>query len=389
MAEIATIERAIDDIRNGRMVILVDDEDRENEGDLVIAADKVTPEAIAFMVEHGRGLICLAMDGPLIDRLGVAPMSVSNQAPLSTAFTESLDAVDCVGSGVSPADRARTILRAIAGDAAAEHFRVPGHIFPLRARRGGVIVRSGQTEGSVDLARLAGLRAAGVICEVMAPDGTMSRLGALLEFGERYDIPVVTVAALIEYRLHSEPLVQIQARSELPTQWGTFELTVFRSVLDDSLHVALSMGDLDPETPTLVRVQRANLLGDAFGLAEARGRPNLAVAMAQIAAAGAGAVVYLAADTGADALAEQLGQYLARTRGETWPSAEQRRQMMDFKEFGVGAQILRHLGLGKVRIMTNSPRRMRAVSGFGLEVVEWLPLTVASATVGAVHEEAH
>lgn len=381
MAEIASIDRAIDDIRAGRMVILVDDEDRENEGDLVIAADKVTPEAIAFMVEHGRGLICLAMDGPLIERLGVAPMSVSNQAPLSTAFTESLDASDCVGSGVSPADRSHTILQAIQGDARPEHFRVPGHIFPLRARRGGVIVRSGQTEGSVDLARLAGLQPAGVICEVMAPDGTMSRLGALLEFGEKYDIPVVTVADLIEHRLHSEPLVQIEAQSKLPTEYGTFDLTVFRSELDDALHVTLTMGDFDAATPTLVRVQRANLLGDAFGLASARGRPNLAVALQQIAEAGTGALVYLAADSGTEALASQLDHYLSRARGEAWPSSEQRMQKMDFKEFGVGAQILRQLGLGKLRIMTNSPRRMRAVSGFGLEIAEWLPLGVASDTV--------
>ncbi|MCO4760570.1 MAG: 3,4-dihydroxy-2-butanone-4-phosphate synthase [Myxococcales bacterium] len=381
MAKIASIARAIDDIKNGKMVILVDDEDRENEGDLVIAADKTTPEAIAFMVEHGRGLICLAMDDALIDRLGVAPMSVSNQAPLSTAFTESIDAVACAGSGVSATDRSTTILTAIADGATSEDFRVPGHIFPLRARRGGVIVRSGQTEGSVDLSRLAGLSPAGVICEVMAEDGTMSRLDALVEFGERYDLPVVTVADLIEYRLHSEPLVAQEARSRLPTQWGTFDLVVFRSLLDDALHVALTMGDIKADEPTLVRVQRANLLGDAFGLATARGRPNLAAAMAQIAEVGTGAVVYLAAEEGAPALAAQLGRYVQRARGEVFPSPEEQRQAMDFKEFGVGAQILRELGLGKIRIMTNSPKRMRAVSGFGLEIVEWLPLGEPSATV--------
>ncbi len=388
MAQIAPIARAIDDIKNGRMVILVDDEDRENEGDLVVAADKVTPESIAFMVEHGRGLICLAMDGPLIDRLQVKPMSVSNQAPLSTAFTESIDAVACSGSGVSPADRALTILQAVASDATAEDFRVPGHVFPLRARRGGVIVRSGQTEGSVDLARLAGLQPAGVICEVMAADGTMSRLDALLAFGEAHDIPVVTVADLIDYRLHSEPLVTEEAQSSLPTEWGAFELRVFRSLVDDALHVALTLGDIDRDTPTLVRVQRANLLGDAFGLERALGRPHLAAAMRQIAAAGRGAIVYLAADESSDALARQLDRYLARSRGAQSPTPEQQRQKMDFKEFGVGAQILRTLGLGKLKVMTNSPRRMRAVSGFGLEIVEWLPLGERSATVADAAEGA-
>ena len=219
MATIAPIEDAIADITAGKMVILVDDEDRENEGDLVIAADRVTPESIAFMVKHGRGLICLALADGLMDRLELAPMANSNQAPLGTAFTESIDAVSC-GTGVSAKDRAATILAAIAPDCEPTEFRVPGHVFPLRARRGGVLVRSGQTEGSVDLARLAGLKPAGVICEVMAADGTMQRLDALLAFGEAHDIKVVTVADLIEHRVKSEAMVVEEARSQVPTKWA-------------------------------------------------------------------------------------------------------------------------------------------------------------------------
>ena len=382
MAQIASIQRAIDDIRIGRMVILVDDEDRENEGDLVVAAEKVTPEAIAFMVEHGRGLICLAMDNQLMDRVGVSPMASANQAPLSTAFTESIDAVDCQGSGVSPADRAHTILRAVAPDATADHFQVPGHVFPLRARRGGVIVRSGQTEGSVDLARLAGLSPAGVICEVMAEDGSMSRLDALLQFGEEHNIPVVTVADLIEYRLHSETLVTLEASSQLPTAWGTFRLNVFRSALDDALHVALTFGELDADQPTIVRVQRANLLGDAFGLSGAKGRPHLAYSMQLVAEEGAGAIVYLATDEDANDLVGNLRRYLTRNDQSAADSAPAGGAgKVEFKDFGVGAQILRQLGLGKLRVLTNNPKTMRGVSGFGLEIVDWLPLATPSANL--------
>lgn len=379
---ISDIEGAIADIRDGRMVILVDDEDRENEGDFVIAAEKVTPEAIAFMAEYGRGLICLAMEGSQLDRLDLLPMASANQAPLSTAFTQSIDAADCVGSGVSGRDRAHTILRAIAGDARPEHLRVPGHVFPLRARPGGVLVRSGQTEGSVDLARLAGLHPSGVICEVMAHDGTMQRLPSLLEFGAKHGIRVVTVADLIEHRIHHEPLVREVARSLLPTPFATFDLRLFRSEVDESLHVALTLGDLDHETPTLVRVHRANLLGDAFGIRSARGGRHLALALERVAAEGHGAVVYLGVRDSADALAEALRSYASRQGGAAFPSPEAAGAKMDFKEFGLGAQILRCLGLGALRLLTNSPRRLRGVSGFGLHVVEWLPLGRPSDTLG-------
>ncbi len=381
MASIASIETAIQDIRSGGMVILVDDEDRENEGDLVIAAEHVTAESIAFMAEHGRGLICLAMEGELLERLALPPMATDNEAPLGTAFTISVDAVDCAGSGVSAADRAHTIRRAIAGEACPEHFRSPGHVFPLRARDGGVLMRSGQTEGSVDLARLAGLAPAGVICEVMAADGTMQRLDALLAFGDKHGIGVVTVADLIEYRVHSEPLVVEEARSQMPTRFGTFDIVVFRTMVDDGVHVAMTMGEMDPERPTLARVHRANMLGDAFGLSLSHSRRNLEFALEKIAKEGCGALVHLSAVQEAGDLAAVLEGYVERTAGRPWPPGASPQTKMDFREFGVGAQILRQLGLGKLRVLTNNPVRLRAVSGFGLEIVQWLPLSDAAPAV--------
>ena len=383
-AGIDRIENAIADIRAGKMVVLVDDEDRENEGDLVIAAEKVDAEAIAFMATHGRGLICLAMEGEQVDRIGLQPMANANQAPLSTAFTESLDAIDCEGSGASAHDRALTILRAIAPDATPGGFRTPGHVFPLRARRGGVLVRSGQTEGSVDLARLAGLHPSGVICELMAPDGSMQRLDSLLQFGARHDIRVVTVADLIEHRIHHEPLVQLVAESRLPTPWATFDLRLFRADVDGSLHVALVLGDVQTAAPTLVRVHRSSLLGDALGLQVARGRVHLEAAMQRIASEGRGVLLYLGARDEVQELAASLRSYVAREGGAPFPAPADKAKQMDFQEFGIGAQILRALGLKQLRLLTNSPRRLRAVSGFGLQVVEWLPLRDVSASVSKV-----
>lgn len=370
---IGAIETAVADIAAGRMVILVDDEDRENEGDLVIAAEKVTPEAIAFMAEHGRGLVCLAMHPPLIERLELGPMAPQNEARLGTAFTVSIDAVDAPGSGVSARARAHTIARAIAPDASAKDFRVPGHVFPLRARPGGVLVRCGQTEGSVDLARLAGLAPAGVICEVMGEDGTMSRLPKLLEFGAEHGIAVVTIADLIEYRLQREPLVVREAQSELRTDFGLFRIVIFRSLVDNGTHAALVCGDISGPEPVLVRVHRSNPLGDVFGFTLARGQKNLAAAMQQIAKEGRGVLLYLEAERDGDELAEALGTYIERAEGRPWPPP-QAPAHMDFHEFGTGAQILRALGLRRIVVMTNQPKRLRGVSGFGLEVVRWVPV---------------
>ncbi|MSQ84448.1 MAG: 3,4-dihydroxy-2-butanone-4-phosphate synthase [Myxococcales bacterium] len=374
---ISPIERAVADIAAGRMVILVDDEDRENEGDLVIAAERVSADAIAFMAEHGRGLICLALHPPLVDRLELAPMAPHNEARLGTAFTVSIDAVDAPGSGVSARARAHTIARAIAPDATARDFRVPGHIYPLRARAGGVLVRSGQTEGSVDLARLAGLAPAGVICEVMGSDGEMSRLPTLLEFGATHNIAVVTVADLIEYRLQREPLVVREAESELSTDFGPFRIVIFRSLVDGGTHAALVCGDISGDAPVIVRVHRSNPLGDVFGFTLSRGQRSLGQAMQSIAAAGRGVLLYLEAERDGGELADALATYIERGEGRPWPPPHSVTAKMDFQEFGTGAQILRALGLRKLRVMTNQPKRLRAVSGFGLEIVQWLPVGAA------------
>lgn len=377
---IAPIERAIAEIAAGRMVILVDDEDRENEGDFVIAADKATPEAIAFMAEHGRGLICLAMEGRLIDRLELPPMAPQNEARLGTAFTVSIDAADAPGTGVSARARAHTIQRAIAHDAKPQDFRVPGHVFPLRARQGGVLVRTGQTEGSVDLARLAGLTPAGVICEVMEEDGTMSRLPSLLAMGVKFGIPVVTVADLIQYRLRREPLVVREAESELATDHGKFRIVVYRSLVDGRSHAALVLGQLPSRSDdadddaVLVRVHRSNVLSDAFGFTLARGQRNLQAALAAIAQEGRGVLLYLDADRDAGELVDALQNYVERGQGKPWAPPSQTAHPSDFQEFGIGAQILRDLGLQRIRVLTNQAKRLRGVAGYGLDVVEWLPL---------------
>ncbi len=368
---IAPIADAVADIAAGRMVILVDDEDRENEGDLVIAAERVTPEAIAFMAKHGRGLVCLAMDAPLVDRLELPPMAPQNEARLGTAFTASIDAVDAQGSGISARARAHTILRALTPGATARDFRIPGHVYPLRARPGGVLVRSGQTEGSVDLARLAGLAPAGVICEVMGDDGAMSRLPALLDFGAQHGIAVVTVADLIEYRLQREPVVVREAQSTLSTEFGSFQIVIFRSLVDGGTHAALVCGDIAGEEPVLVRVHRGNPLGDVFGFTLSRGKRSLSACLRRIAAEGRGALVYLDAERDGTNLADVLGTYIERTKGRPWPPMATVGATMDFQEFGIGAQILRALGLRRLRVMTNQPRRLRAVSGFGLDIAAW------------------
>jgi 3,4-dihydroxy 2-butanone 4-phosphate synthase/GTP cyclohydrolase II len=377
---VAAIEECLQAMRSGRMVILVDDEDRENEGDLVVAAEKVSPDDIAFMARQGRGLICLALDGADVERLGLEPMARTNQAPLGTAFTQSIDAVDVAGSGVSARARAHTIRRAVDGSSGPADFRIPGHVFPLRARSGGVLVRSGQTEGSVDLARLAGLRPAAVICEVMAPDGTMMRLAELLEFGARHSIPVATVADLIEHRVRAEPLIVVEATSHLPTAYGDFTLAVFRSTADSTLHAALTMGTIERTRPTLVRVQRSNPLDDVFRLRGKGGTPRLDRALEAIAREGAGALVYLSVRSDPAALVAATS---ALGQGLTEPRIRGRRDRHeDFKEFGLGAQILRHLGLGRLRVLTDQPRRLRALSGFGLEIVEWVSFTDCQVDTG-------
>lgn len=370
MAGIAPVEEAIAAIAAGRMVILVDDEDRENEGDLVAAADSITAEQIAFMAREGRGLICLALSPERCDALGLEPMVEHNLAPLGTAFTRSIDHRERGGLGAVA--RSATILAAIDPAAGPGEFVSPGHVFPLRARRGGVLVRSGQTEGSVDLARLAGRVPAGVICEVMGTDGAMMRLPRLLEFGDKHGIPVTTVADLIRYRLEHERLVRCVGSAKLPTEFGEFDMRVYEDVVHGQVHVALTHGDILRE-PALVRVHRADPLGDVFGLDFMPSRSRLGWSLRRMVAEGAGVVVYMRPDGDDDPLAERLQAYGALARGERADGAG--KPTMGFHDFGIGAQILSDLGLSRIRVITSQPRTFKGLSGHGIEIVDWVPMT--------------
>lgn len=381
--KIAPIEDAIAAIRDGHMVILVDDEDRENEGDLVIAADAITPEIIAFMAREARGLMCLALTAERCDALGLQPMVVNNTAPLGTAFTRSIDHRSVAGvGGISASARATTIKHAVDPASLGSDFVTPGSSFPLRARKGGVLVRSGQTEGSVDLARLAGRAPAGVICEIMGADGTMMRLPKLLEFGVRHGLLVTTVAALIRYRLEHERLVKLVSKARLPTEHGTFEVRAYENTIDGHIHVALVHGDPSTQASVLVRVHRADAVADVFGLGVHKARTSLERALSRIAREEAGVVVYLRPDGDADPIGARLRYYGALVRGEKpepgertdGPDSRRRGGQMGFHDFGIGAQILGDLGLSKIRVMTNTPRSFKGLSGHGLEIVDWVPL---------------
>ena len=367
LPKLGSIPEAIEAMAQGRMVILVDDEDRENEGDLVVAASKVTPEHINFMCREGRGLICLAMVGEQVDKLGLAAMTDHNNAPLETAFTVSIDHRDA--QGISASARAATILAAVDENASAEHFVSPGHVMPLRARAGGVLVRTGQTEGSVDLARLAGLEPAGVICEVMNRDGSMARLPTLIEFGKEHDMPVVTVADLIRYRLQHEPLVRCMSRAVLPTEHGDFDVHCYENTANGDVHVALVQGDISGEEPTLVRVHRAQAMSDVFAIDQGPARSRLHWALKRMATEGAGVLLYLRSN---DAV-ERLDEQVAQVAGDI--GAAQSAPGSGFHDFGVGAQILRDLGLRDIRVITNKPQVFKGLSGYDLEIVDWVPFT--------------
>jgi 3,4-dihydroxy 2-butanone 4-phosphate synthase/GTP cyclohydrolase II len=352
------------------MVILVDDEDRENEGDLVVAASTVTAEHINFMAREGRGLICLALASEQADRLGLAPMTRNNTAPLGTAFTNSIDHRERGGIGATA--RAATIRAAIEPAVRPEDFVTPGFVFPLRARNGGVLMRSGQTEGSVDLARLAGLVPAGVICEVMGPDGAMSRLPHLLEFGERHGIKVISVADLIRYRLRHERLMRLVSTAHLPTEWGDFEVRCFENTVSGQIHLTLSIGEPDPEAATLVRVHRADTIADVFGLDFLPLRSRLAWSLKRMADEGAGVLLYLRPEGPDELLDMKVRLYGARARGERTEKPSE--MTMGFHDFGIGAQILRELGLRKIRVLTGQPRVFKGLSGYDIEIVDWVPI---------------
>jgi 3,4-dihydroxy 2-butanone 4-phosphate synthase / GTP cyclohydrolase II len=364
---LATIEEAIDEIRRGRMVILMDDKDRENEGDLCMAAEKVTPQAINFMATHGRGLICLPLTEERVKQLGLPMMVSENTSPFGTAFTVSVDAADGISTGISAADRAKTILDAIADDAKPQDLATPGHIFPLRARKGGVLVRAGQTEGSVDLARLAGLKPAGVICEIMKDDGTMARQPDLMRFARKHRLKVVTVADLIQYRLNYDSLVYRAAAAPLPTRLGgDFQAIVYNTHVDQSEHLALIKGEISPKDETLVRVHSKYVAGDVFGFELLNTGAVIQRSMEIIAKEGKGVILYLQP--------EHKG---VRPGMVTYPTVEGKQQhdmnpsfvyRADFKEYGIGAQILRDLGVRKMRLLTNNKRHLVGLRGYGLEV---------------------
>jgi 3,4-dihydroxy 2-butanone 4-phosphate synthase/GTP cyclohydrolase II len=369
-APFISIEEALEETRRGHMVILMDDEQRENEGDLSMAAEKVTPEAVNFMAKYARGLICLPMAAERIDRLGLSMMVGDNRAPLGTAFTTSITAKRCTGKGISAQDRATTILQAVREDASGTEFLTPGYVYPLRAREGGVLVRTGQTEGSVDLARLAGLKPAGVICEILKDDGTMARRDDLVEFAKVHGLRIVTVADIIEYRLRNETMVQKIAEARLPTQYGEFRAIVYRNLVDYTEHLVLVMGRVDPARPVMVRAHREYLPGDVFAYAGRNTRDLLRASMEQIAAKGEGVILYLKRES--NAIAAELGN--GNGRGVRLPSTRYGATESDFRDYGIGAQILRDVGVRKMLIMSDTAPRLVNLPGYGLEIVGSVPL---------------
>jgi len=384
------IAEILEELKAGKPIILVDDEDRENEGDLVYAAQFITPQAVNFMVTHGRGLVCLSLTGEQCDRLRLHPQTEYNTAQLGTAFTVTIDGHKRFGvtTGVSAKDRATTVHVAIADDAQPQDLLRPGHVNPLRARDGGVLVRAGQTEGSVDLCRLAGLKPAGVICEIMREDGEMARRPDLEAFSARHGIKMCTIADLISYRLKREQFVKRIESITLPTRWGTFHLFAYQSIIDPEPHLALCKGDIGEldasgqvvvhEEPVLVRVHSECLTGDIFGSGRCDCGAQLESAMKMIEAEGKGVLVYLRQEGRGIGLANKLHAYALQEKGLDTVDANLKLGLpVDKRDYGIGSQILRDLGLRKVRIMTNNPKKIYGIEGFGLSVVEEVAIRVA------------
>lgn len=385
----ATVEEALQDIREGRMIILVDDPRRENEGDLVMAAEAVTPEAINFMRKEGGGLICLSLSGEICDQLDLRPQVANNTARMGTAFLESIEAREGVTTGISAADRATTILAAVKPDAKPSDLNRPGHMFPLRARDGGVLVRPGQTEGSVDLSKLAGMRAAGVICEIMNEDGTMSRMPDLEVFAEKHGMKILTVEALVEYRRKREKLVERRVDSvPLPNTLGEWQMHLYRSKTDGREHIAMTYGwqdapeDLETaferiDEPVVVRVHSECFTGDVLHSLRCDCGPQLDAAMSQISVTGKGVLLYIRQEGRGIGLEKKLEAYKLQDAGfDTVEANEKLGYPADMREYGVGAQILHDLGVRQMRLLTNNPKKLSGLKGYGLEITEQLPIAV-------------
>lgn len=374
---LATIEKAIETIKAGKMVILVDDEDRENEGDLIIAAEFATPESVNFMSRHGCGLICLSMAEHLIDKLQLPMMAQNNKSPYGTAFTVSIEAVDGVSTGISAYDRARTIQVAISPDSTPADVISPGHVFPLRARNKGVLERMGQTEGSVDLARLAGLTPAAVICEIMNEDGTMSRFEELVAFSKKHDIPLVTIKDLIEYRIRHEMLVRDEATTRIPLQdKGDFNMTVFANDLDSAEHFALVKQPIYANQVPLVRIHSECITGDIFGSCKCDCGKQLEQSLSQISAEG-GVLIYLRQEGRGIGLANKLKAYALQEQGlDTVDANHELGLPVDNRDYAIAYQILKHFGIDAVRLLTNNPSKITAVERYGITVTERVPLEV-------------
>ena len=374
-----TIEQAVEDIKNNKMVILVDDEDRENEGDLTMAAEAVTPEAINFMASYGKGLICLSLDSSIADHLDLPPMVENNTSQYGTGFTVSIEAKKGVTTGISAADRATTILTAVADDTTSNDIARPGHIFPLRARDGGVMIRIGQTEGSVDLARLAGMKPAAVICEIMDDDGTMARMPSLEKFAKKHGIGICTVADLVAHRTRTECFVRSAVQTSIPTAFGgDFNIIAFENDIDDLTHVALVKGTIDSEKPVLVRVHSECMTGDLFGSMRCDCADQLHKTMAMIEAEGAGIIVYMRQEGRGIGLVNKLKAYeLQKNHGFDTVEANQELGFKDdLREYGIGAQILVSLGVKKMRLLTNNPKKMIGLEGYGLSLIEQIPIEI-------------